>query len=365
MMMDSFETVAYIEHKEDNPRNSEGSFVTLKDGRILFAYSRFSGECGDDEGKAVIAGMVSSDEGRSWEDLPEPLVDREGDMNVMSASLLRLHDGRIALFYLRKNSLVDSQLYMRVSEDEGQSWVNPVLCTAAVGYHVVNNDRVIQLKDGTLIVPATFHRTYIQPDGSIGQGGSAIDGRGLNTFFRSDDAGKTWYNAGAWWATPTGLSQETGIVEHLDGSLTSWCRTNLGCQWKAVSTDNAATWSEPEASEFLSPISPMSIKRHPDNYALIAVWNDHDPRWDGDIPERITGGGSQRSPHAIAVSYDDGQTWQASRLLETDTSRAYCYTAIHFTSDAVLLSYGCGRIGPILEDSKIIRIPNSWLFDND
>ena len=25
----------------DNPRNSEGAFMTLKDGRIMFAYSRY------------------------------------------------------------------------------------------------------------------------------------------------------------------------------------------------------------------------------------------------------------------------------------------------------------------------------------
>lgn len=28
----------------DNPRNSEGSFITLKDGRILFIYSHFTGD---------------------------------------------------------------------------------------------------------------------------------------------------------------------------------------------------------------------------------------------------------------------------------------------------------------------------------
>lgn len=27
--------------REGNPRNSEGSFITLKDGRILFAYSHY------------------------------------------------------------------------------------------------------------------------------------------------------------------------------------------------------------------------------------------------------------------------------------------------------------------------------------
>jgi len=37
-------TTFEIPHGEGNPRNSEGSFVTLKDGRILFAYTQYDGE---------------------------------------------------------------------------------------------------------------------------------------------------------------------------------------------------------------------------------------------------------------------------------------------------------------------------------
>ena len=32
-----------------NPRNSEGSFLQLKDGRIAFAYSRYIGDSFDDD----------------------------------------------------------------------------------------------------------------------------------------------------------------------------------------------------------------------------------------------------------------------------------------------------------------------------
>jgi hypothetical protein len=90
---------------EGNPRNTEGAFVTLKDGRILLAYSRFSGT--SDHAAATITGRFSSDGGRTWTETDTPVVGNEGGMNVMSVSLLRLADGRIALFYLRKNSLGD------------------------------------------------------------------------------------------------------------------------------------------------------------------------------------------------------------------------------------------------------------------
>ncbi|MGH7199678.1 MAG: exo-alpha-sialidase, partial [Planctomycetaceae bacterium] len=90
----------------DNPRNSEGDFIELKDGRVLFVYTHFTGGAGD-HASAHLAGRFSSDEGRSWTAEDVVILPNEAKQNVMSVSLLRLHDGRIALFYLRKNSLSD------------------------------------------------------------------------------------------------------------------------------------------------------------------------------------------------------------------------------------------------------------------
>ena len=95
-----------------NPRNSEGAFVTLKDGRILFVYTHFTGG-GGDHSAAHLAGRYSSDGGRTWTQEDRMIVPNEGGMNVMSVSLLRLQSGEIALFYLLKNSLQDCRPVMR------------------------------------------------------------------------------------------------------------------------------------------------------------------------------------------------------------------------------------------------------------
>lgn len=50
----------------DNPRNSEGSFVTLKDGSVLFAYSRYSGGDSDDGAPADIYGCISTPTERTF-----------------------------------------------------------------------------------------------------------------------------------------------------------------------------------------------------------------------------------------------------------------------------------------------------------
>ncbi|MEI6971358.1 MAG: sialidase family protein [bacterium] len=114
-----------------NPRNSEGAFVTLTDGRILFAWSRYRGESWADEARADIAARFSSDGGKTWSPEERILVSNEVACNVMSASLLRLQDGRIALFCLRKNSLCDCRLWMRTSADEGDTWSEPACCIPA------------------------------------------------------------------------------------------------------------------------------------------------------------------------------------------------------------------------------------------
>src|ERR1700761_3681630 len=96
------EVLLNIEPTAEHPRNSEGSFATLKSGRLIFYYSQFYG--GSDDGSSCrIAGIQSDDGGRTWSE-PRIIVENTNDNNVMSVSLLRLKDGRLALFYLVKNS---------------------------------------------------------------------------------------------------------------------------------------------------------------------------------------------------------------------------------------------------------------------
>src|SRR5690625_978887 len=67
---------------ENNPRNSEGDFVKLKDGRILFVYSHFVGYSASDFGNSHLAARYSSDNGNTWTEADEIVVENEGTMNV-------------------------------------------------------------------------------------------------------------------------------------------------------------------------------------------------------------------------------------------------------------------------------------------
>ena len=363
------EIVLALDHRRGNPRNSEGSFVTLKDGRVLFAYSRYYGKSWSDEATAQICARTSTDGGRTWTGKDRVIVENEGRRNVMSVSLLRLQDGRLALWYLRKNGMQDCRLRLRTSSDEGRTWSAPTLCIPAPGYFVVNNDRVIQLRGGRLVAPASLHRCKLEPGRKARDPYAGFDGRSLALFFLSDDAGRTWRESRDWWALPvrsgSGL-QETGAVELKDGRLYAYCRTDVGCHYEMRSEDGGETWSAPGPSCFLAPCSPLCIKRIPATGDLLAVWNDHSGRLAkvraADNTFRSSSWG--RTPLVAAISRDEGATWTRRKLIEADPRRGFCYTAIHFVDDAVLLAYCCGggKRSGVLQDSCIRRIELKWLY---
>jgi len=317
-VINSPEDVLVLNPGPDNPRNSEGDFITLNDGRILYIYTHYTGTSSDDHANAFLAGRYSSDKGKTWTQKDAKIVEQEGTMNVMSVSLLRLQNGDIALFYLRKNSTTDCQPMIRISKDEAMTWSEPVRCmTDKEGYFVLNNNRVIQLKNGRLLFAVALHQ-------SPGEEKANSVGR-LWSYF-SDDNGATW-KPGEEVANPENIvTQEPGLIELKNGDIMMFVRTMSGVQYFSYSKDKGETWSAVEPGNLKSPCSPASMSRIPSTGDLLVVWNDN----------RVN---QNRTPLNIAISKDEGKTWINNRMLENDPKGSYCYTAIHFTGDDVLIGY--------------------------
>ena len=81
----------------DNPRNSEGDFIRLRNGDILYVYTHYYGTSPNDEAPAYLASRRSADNGDTWTDEDEIVLPNEGKLNTMSVTLRRLSDGRIQL----------------------------------------------------------------------------------------------------------------------------------------------------------------------------------------------------------------------------------------------------------------------------
>lgn len=341
-------TTLKLTPSENNPRNSEGDFITLKDGRILFIYSRYSGDSSSDHAPASLAGRYSMDGGKTWTSKDEVIVPNEGGMNVMSVSLLRLKNEEIALFYLKKNSVEDCIPMMRISLDEAKTWSEPIKCiTDKQGYFVLNNDRVIQLKNGRIIMAVAMHNT---PGGTLTSNGYLFS-------YYSDDNGRTWQSGFEVPDTTKIITQEPGLIELKDGRIMMYIRASGGFQMLSFSEDHGVTWSHIRQSNIPSPRSPASIERIPSTGDWLLVWNNND----GSNPE-IKG---KRTPLTTAISKDEGKTWKYVKNVQDDPDGHYCYIAIHFVDDENILISNCAgnrseRTGLSITD--ITLLDRSWLY---
>ncbi len=330
----------------NNPRNSEGDFLALKGGLVMFVYSRFTGGAADDS-TAELAAIYSGDRGKTWSLRHEPAFPGEGKQNVMSVSLLRLPEGEIAMFYLRKNGPDDCLPMMRISTEEGRNWGDPVPCISGTGYYVLNNHRAVLLKTGRIVLPLACHA----------KDGARRSPRGTFLCAYSDNGGRTWKKSAELEGPANSRSglQEPAAVELKDGSLMMLARTDQGCQYRSFSKDGGVTWSPAEPTDIRSPLSPCAIDRIPGTGDLLLVWNDHEG-----VDEKHRG---KRTPFTVAISKDDGKTWVNKKTLDDDPDGWFCYTAIAFVDQRVLLAHCAGdeKIGHLTR-TRLTTFDVSWLY---
>jgi len=370
--------VLFIEAKENNPRNGEGTFARLNDGGILYAYTHyFDGTDWADHATAKICGCVSYDEGETWSE-PTVLVEKdEGAQNIMSPSLIRMKSGELCIIYLRKEVMSDNGVVcmpvFRVSSDEGKNWSEWKYCVEKLGYYCVINDGVTVQRDGRILVPMSYVGLRYDAFGNCTLKELEQEKIGYVYISYSDDNGKTWHLIDHEFVSPYkdgwGLA-EPGIYEHEDGTLWLWFRTPYGFQYECRSTDNGKTWSNAVPNfNFTSTDSPMRVRRV--GKYTVAVFNPlamHCLREDREV-----WGSAKRTPIVCAVSSDDGHLFETSGktlandclksfvnstyLLEDDYSNSYCYPAVIETKDGFLVAYYHSNNTPVcLNSAKITKV---------
>lgn len=316
----------------ENGRNSEASFLRLPDGTILFAYSRYNSAASEDAAGCDIAAIQSADEGESW-GTPRIIVRARdfGVRNIMSVSCIMQDNGYIGVYFIIKENDGTSSIGRALSSDGLRFSAERVRWNAPKAYYVFNNDRLVRLSDGRLALPVACHA-------------APTVGFSYSLLLLSEDDGATFS------PTPVRLSlsalrerevgmQEPGLIEHLDGTMRLWARTTRGSQYESYSRDGFQTATEPSPSIFTSPASPMELARDPHTGTLYAVYNPipgYQPR-----SRDYEGVSMGRTPIVIRKSTDDGRTWGALNVIESDKSRGYCYPALFFTEDNALLCAYC------------------------
>lgn len=321
-----------------NPRYTEGSIVERADGSLLFAVTEFH-DSDSDFAKAHIVARVSQDGGRTWGPSRE-LQKNTGGLNVMSVSLRRVGP-EILMFYLQKNAVDDLDMFVRRSDDEGETFGAPTLVTADPGYHVINNDRITELSSGRLLVPAA----------------STPDIRKVNHLishcYISDDGGRSWRNSKGQVDAPKRGAMEPEVIELNDGRILMIIRTQLGYIGKSYSSDGGETWSKMETLGVRAPEAPSTLRRIPSTGDLLLIFND--------TFTPGAGHGGKRTPLTAAISSDEGMTWKNVGNLESDASKTFSYTSLIFVRDRAVMSYWESGEGRQLS-CRFRSIPVSWFY---
>ena len=326
--------VAFIHATETNARNGEGDFIRLKDGTIMLAYSSFFGG-GKDHDKSVIVALFSYDEGETFTNSRVLFPLEEGQTQNMCVNFLRLNNGDIAVFYGGKTP-TGTELLMRVSRDEGETFSPSKRVIKKDGYYVLENARIIRLKSGRILLPLNKHD--IKENGGIGVGKIA--------FYYSDDDGQTWLDTNNLIEHPDGEIwqglQETGVTQFDDGTIFAYSRTSCMTQYECFSKDDGITFTTPRASIiFSSPLAPMTIKRLHDKYS-VAIYNPIPSYASRKLIQPCHE--SERTPLMLTVVDGDGSNffetcYHRNFLLEDDLQNAYCYYSVFVGKDYFLVSY--------------------------
>jgi sialidase-1 len=293
------------------------------DGTLLaFAEAR-KNSLSDPGGKKQDIDLVlkrSTDGGATWSAMTVVEDAGENWSAANPATVVDRQTGRVWVLYLRSKpgcgSLTsrpgtdDMMTFARWSEDNGQTWSEPIDLTAVARdmadpqwrSTVIGPGGMIQDRKGRLIAAAWRVLPW-----------------GVFTIY-SEDHGRTWQRGEI--VPRDGLPEnhspnETQVVELSDGRiLMDYRDEKTAHRWMAESRDGGRTWTKPRPGNRVTPVA-CAIERYTQKSA-------------GDDRDRIvwTGPkGPKRQNLVVRVSYDEGQTFPEERLIAAEPA-AYSDLAI-------------------------------------
>ena len=337
-----------------HPRHDHQLIFPLKDGRLLLVWSeyyvnrpsqitskRYAVIVGD-EMPCRISARLSADRGRTWSET-FTLQENVGARNVKHPNLLRLPSGEVLFFYTVWNSNRERLICMKRSKDDCETWSEPVKVSLLGGFNNINNDHVLRMSSGRIMLPSFNSEFYGKGD------------HWKAFCYWSDDEGRTWQVSETKMDLPARGAEEPGIVELKDGSLLAVLRTSLGSVYRAYSHDGGRNWTTPESTGLAAPASPPLIKRIPSTGDLLLVWNrNYQP---GHHHQ------GERTPLTAAISRDEGKSWENIKDIERVPGGSAAYAAVFFQDQEALVTYyyqpkGMGGASGV----RLKIIPVGWFY---
>lgn len=270
------------------PCQHASSVEELANGDLLCAWYVATAEKNPDQ-EILISRLLYG--ASAWEP-PRSLV--RGEHAQGNPVLYQHTDGRLWLIYAEMVLPLDWEkccVHILFSSDGGQAWTARRTLVPFLGY--VPRNHPLCLRDGSVVLPLYDER------------------KGRSVFLISRDGGEIWELGGDIITAPG--NEQAALAELDDGTLVAYMRTRdaPGYIWEAHSVDGGWNWSPAVPTRFPNCDSAVDLVRLPNGH-LVLAFNDS---------------GTSRTPLSLALSTDEGKTWDAVAHLE-DGPDSYDYPSL-------------------------------------
>lgn len=262
----------------------------------------------------------SKDNGKTWGKM-ETIADLPKGEGASDASLILNRDnGEIFCFYNWMGKTREFRFYVQSSKDHGMTWSEPKDFTDEVvpkewnklDFKFITSGRGIQTRDGELL-----HNFVHLPTRSV-------------FLYGSKDGGKSWN----FYDSKISPADESKVVELSDGRLMVNSRVGRDYRWVHRSNDRGETWDSQKEFELPDPRCNASIIRYTSTK-------------DGYAKDRLlfsnAGSQSGRVNLTIRISYDEGKTWSAGKVVNPGASAYSSLTILENGDIGVLYENGNAR----------------------
>lgn len=356
MKSESVEIVMVAEATEEHPRNGSADLIELKDGSLFLCQmlgydSKLQCQAGDDAPFDLVS-RTSRDGGQTWS-TPRMMIARKTDETATGycPALLRLRNGEILLTYeifhrFVMNEEKDISGFACISRDECRTFSAPATVWSHSSRFGSSSSDTRQLSTGRIIFPiCDMTGKALENDGK----GLAPTDLSYAGCFYSDDNGRTWQVSDNFVYVPLRGTMEPKIEELKDGRLLMVMRTQLGSVFKSYSTDGGKSWANAQTTGLMAPESCPALLRIPQTGHLLLIWNHspYDPKFDHY---------GLRSPLCVAISKDEGCTWENIKPIETDPSWEFTNPCPKATSQGtILIAYEASKYESLVTPGKLGR----------
>lgn len=326
------------------PMSHASNLIALRNGDLLCFY--FSGK---EEGASNVAIVMSRlpEGSRRWT-TPVVVAQRAGH-SLQNPVPFELSAGHLWLLYTAQVGLDEhtAEISRQESKDNGRTWAKPAVFFAKAGSY--DRNKFVVMKRDEWMLPM-----YYMPSASIVEGAN----RNYSAVQITTDRGQYWKEC----VIPgsDGLVQPSVVKLSKHHYLALMRSRDADWIYQATSADGC-NWSRPIATVLPNNNSSIQLIRLRDGHLVLAFNNSQAQTVRGKPMV------SWRKPLSVALSVNDGKTWDWVRDVERgrpwikwsedETADEYSYPSIVETRDGMLyLSYTYNR-----KTIKVISFEEGWI----